>query len=176
MTTVRREMYFFIFSVYYEYICMIFSSTVTWQMLRKLKFFFSLFYSNLTDVEGVKVLANVEIVRFLQNAVQYFPEKLSDKSWDFILCTAVSLIQVTSISTHTKSSSSGHYFMKVNFQHAIFFSFLLIQTFKHATTWTVSFLFCLKLFCSHTKPFCSITKLFCSHTKLFCFVFPHHTQ
>ncbi|XP_056016029.1 E3 ubiquitin-protein ligase listerin-like isoform X2 [Ostrea edulis] len=48
---------------------------------------------NLTDVEGVKVLANVEIVRFLQNAVQYFPEKLSDKSWDFILCTAVSLIQ-----------------------------------------------------------------------------------
>lgn len=48
---------------------------------------------NLADVAGVRVLANVEIVRFLQRAVQCFPEKLSDKAWDFILCTAVSLIQ-----------------------------------------------------------------------------------
>ncbi|XP_062615887.1 E3 ubiquitin-protein ligase listerin-like [Saccostrea cucullata] len=51
---------------------------------------------NLVDADGVKVLANVEIVRFLQRAVQYFPYKLSDKAWDFILCTAVSLIQTVS--------------------------------------------------------------------------------
>ena len=50
--------------------------------------------SNLADVDGVRVLVNVEIVRFLQRAVQYIPEKLSDKAWDFILCTTVSLMQV----------------------------------------------------------------------------------
>lgn len=55
---------------------------------------FVYFSSNLADVTGVRVLANVEIVRFLQRAVQSFPEKLSDKAWDFILCSAVSLIQV----------------------------------------------------------------------------------
>lgn len=49
---------------------------------------------------GVRVLANVEIVRFLQRAVQSFPEKLSDKAWDFILCTAVSLIQVEGENYH----------------------------------------------------------------------------
>lgn len=61
---------------------------------------FVYFSSNLADVAGVRVLANVEIVRFLQRAVQCFPEKLSDKAWDFILCTAVSLIQVEGKSYH----------------------------------------------------------------------------
>ncbi|KAL3881947.1 hypothetical protein ACJMK2_028330 [Sinanodonta woodiana] len=52
-----------------------------------------LFDRPLSEVNGQHILLNAEICRLLQCVVRYFSASLSDKHWDFILCTLVSWIQ-----------------------------------------------------------------------------------
>ena len=54
----------------------------------------SVYFSNLSECEATEVLVNADIASFLSSVVKHLSEKLSDKHWDFIMCSLASWVQV----------------------------------------------------------------------------------
>ncbi|XP_021346788.1 E3 ubiquitin-protein ligase listerin-like, partial [Mizuhopecten yessoensis] len=54
---------------------------------------FLLFGSNLGEVSPGLVLVNAEVAKFLTLVVKIFCKHLTDRQWDFVMCTLVSLVQ-----------------------------------------------------------------------------------
>ena len=51
-------------------------------------------FSDISQSRSEIVFANIEIMKFLKQAVSLIPRNLTEKDWDFVMCSVVSFVQV----------------------------------------------------------------------------------
>ena len=51
-------------------------------------------FSDVSQSRSEIVFANIEMMKFLKQAVSLIPRNLTEKDWDFVMCSVVSLVQV----------------------------------------------------------------------------------
>ena len=51
-------------------------------------------FSDISQSRSEIVFANIEMMKFLKQAVSLIPRNLTEKDWDFVMCSVVSFVQV----------------------------------------------------------------------------------